>query len=253
MTGMFEILSKEALNPTVVRIAVSAPRIARKAEPGQFVILRAKEQSERIPLTVADYDREAGTVTVIYQIVGAGTMELNTLNAGDCLHDLVGPLGTPTRTEGLKKVCIVGGGVGAAPLFMFTEQLVREGREVEVVLGAQTASMMVTRDDYASLLGRDPIVATDDGSLGYAGFCTEPVREELARGDYSAVYCCGPTPLMRAVAAIAEEAGVPCWVSMEKRMACGVGACLSCVVETQAGKRRSCVDGPVFDAEKVVW
>ena len=102
MTGMFEILSKEALNPTVVRIAVSAPRIARKAEPGQFVILRAKEQSERIPLTVADYDREAGTVTVIYQIVGAGTMELNTLNAGDCLHDLVGPLGTSTRTEGLK-------------------------------------------------------------------------------------------------------------------------------------------------------
>ena len=133
----------------------------------------------------------------------------------------------------------------------FAEQF--EGREVEVVLGAQTASMMVTRDDYASLLGRDPIVATDDGSLGYAGFCTEPVREELARGDYSAVYCCGPTPLMRAVAAIAEEAGVPCWVSMEKRMACGVGACLSCVVETQAGKRRSCVDGPVFNAKELVW
>ena len=145
---MFEILSKEALNPTVVRIAVSAPRIARKAEPGQFVILRAKEQSERIPLTVADYDREAGTVTVIYQIVGAGTMELNTLNAGDCLHDLVGPLGTPTRTEGLKKVCIVGGGVGCAIAYPVAKKLHGLGCTVHSVVGFRSRDLVILEDEF---------------------------------------------------------------------------------------------------------
>ena len=138
MTAMYEILSKEALNPTVVRIRVHAPRIARKAEPGQFIILRAKEQSERIPLTVADFDRDEGSVTVIYQIVGAGTMELNTLNAGDCLHDLVGPLGTPTHTDGLKKVCIVGGGVGCAIAYPVAKKLHNLGCTVHSASAAAT-------------------------------------------------------------------------------------------------------------------
>ena len=131
---MYEILSKETLNPTVVRISVNAPRIAAKAEPGQFVILRAKEQSERIPLTVANFDRNAGSVSVIYQIVGAGTMELNTLQQGDCLHDLVGPLGVPTNTEGLKKVCVVGGGVGCAIAYPVAKKLHGLGCTVHSVL-----------------------------------------------------------------------------------------------------------------------
>ena len=228
------------------------PVVARKLlGPDAIIGLSAK---------TVDEVREANHLpegTIDY--IGAGPLHMTATKPESMIVDENGDITTlnvssidEMRTMS-KYPLIVGGGVGAAPLFMFTEQLVREGREVEVVLGAQTASMMVTRGDYASLLGRDPIVATDDGSLGYAGFCTEPVREELARGGYSAVYCCGPTPLMRAVAAIAEEAGVPCWVSMEKRMACGVGACLSCVVETQAGKRRSCVDGPVFNAKELVW
>ena len=136
-------------------------------------------------------------------------------------------------------------------------RILEEGRErlhgASLVLGAQTESMLVTRGDYAALLGREAVLATDDGSVGHAGFCTEPVRAQLATGEYAGVFCCGPEPLMRAVAGLAREAGVACWVSMEKRMACGVGACLSCVVETHEGKRRSCVDGPVFNAKDVVW
>ena len=230
------VVSASAASLGIGTVSADALRLRKEANTSSAILATAAK---------------GDNVELIYQTVGEGTAYLTEVETG-AVCSLTSPLGHGWQpSEG--KSLIVGGGVGAAPLFMFTEQLVREGREVEVVLGAQTASMMVTRDDYASLLGRDPIVATDDGSLGYAGFCTEPVREELARGDYSAVYCCGPTPLMRAVAAIAEEAGVPCWVSMEKRMACGVGACLSCVVETQAGKRRSCVDGPVFNAKELVW
>ena len=238
--------------PRLYKITLAAPKTAAAIRPGQFVHMLLPGSGAWIRRrTFSGYAAKGDNVEIIYQTVGEGTAYLTEVETG-AVCSLISPLGHGWQpSEG--KSLIVGGGVGAAPLFMFTEQLVREGREVEVVLGAQTASMMVTRGDYASLLGRDPIVATDDGSLGHAGFCTEPVREELARGDYSAVYCCGPTPLMRAVAAIAEEAGVPCWVSMEKRMACGVGACLSCVVETQAGKRRSCVDGPVFNAKELVW
>ena len=246
------VVSNENLGPRLYKITLAAPKTAAAIRPGQFVHMLLPGFGAHIlrrPFSV--YAAKGDNVEIIYQTVGEGTAYLTEVETG-AVCSLISPLGRGWQpSEG--KSLIVGGGVGAAPLFMFTEQLVREGREVEVVLGAQTASMMVTRGDYASLLGRNPIVATDDGSLGHAGFCTEPVREELARGDYSAVYCCGPTPLMRAVAAIAEEAGVPCWVSMEKRMACGVGACLSCVVETQAGKRRSCVDGPVFNAKELVW
>ena len=205
----------------------------------------------RRPFSVYRVLPESGAIEIIYQTVGEGTNYMTGYTPGiEC--SVMGPLGHGWQPcEG--KLLVVGGGVGAAPLFMFAEQLAADGHPFEVVLGAQTESMLVTRADYAALLGRDPILATDDGSVGYAGFCTEPVREQLATGEYAGVFCCGPEPLMRAVAGIAAEAGVACWVSMEKRMACGVGACLSCVVETHEGKRRSCVDGPVFDAKDVVW
>lgn len=246
------VVSNVNVGPRLYKITLRAPKTAAAIRPGQFVHMLLPGFGAHIlrrPFSV--YAVQGESIDIIYQTVGEGTRFLTEVQPGEACS-LIAALGHGWQVHAGKSL-IVGGGVGAAPLFMFTRQLVSEGADVEVVLGAQTADMLVTRADYANLLGREPIVATDDGSLGHAGFCTEPVRAELARGGYSNVYCCGPEPLMRAVAGIAEEAGVACWVSMEKRMACGVGACLSCVVETQAGKRRSCVDGPVFNAKELVW
>lgn len=248
------VLANEQMGPRLYKITLAAPKMAEAIEPGQFVHMQLTGMEAHIlrrPFSVYRTDREAGSIEIIYQVVGEGTSFMTSYEPGvECA--LIGAMGHGWQ-EREGKSLIVGGGVGAAPLFLFAEKLAAEGRPFEVVLGAQTESMLVTRADYADLLGRDPILATDDGSVGYAGFCTEPVREQLATGEYRTVYCCGPEPLMRAVAALADEAAVDCFVSMEKRMACGVGACLSCVVETSAGKKRSCVDGPVFDAKDVVW
>ncbi len=247
------VISNACVGPRLYKIALSAPKSAAAIRPGQFVHMLLPGFGSHIlrrPFSVYDA-HEDGSIEIIYQTVGEGTAHLTQVAPGsEC--SLIAPLGHGWQAREGKSL-IVGGGVGAAPLFMFAQQLVAAGREVEVVLGAQTSDALVTRADYARVLGREPIIATDDGSLGYAGFCTEPVREQLATGAYDSVYCCGPAPLMHAVASVAEQAGVACWVSMEKRMACGVGACLSCVVETKAGRRRSCVDGPVFDAKELVW
>ena len=248
------VLGNEQVGPRLYKITLDAPRMAHAVQPGQFIHMQLPGFEAHIlrrPFSVYRVLPESGAIEIIYQTVGEGTEFMTGYGQGvEC--SVMGPLGHGWQPcEG--KLLVVGGGVGAAPLFMFAEQLAAAGHPFEVVLGAQTESMLVTRADYAALLGRDPILATDDGSVGYAGFCTEPVREQLASGQYAGVFCCGPEPLMRAVASIAAEAGVACWVSMEKRMACGIGACLSCVVETHEGKRRSCVDGPVFDAKDVVW
>lgn len=248
------VLENKQVGERLFKMKLEAPRMAAAIKPGQFIHMQLPGFGAHIlrrPFSVYQVNVEAGTIDVIYQTVGQGTAFMAELEPGvKC--SIIGAMG-----EGWKpvagKLLIVGGGVGAAPLFLFAEELAAAGHDFEVVLGAQTENMLVTRADYAALLGRDPILATDDGSCGHAGFCTEPVREALATGEYSAVYCCGPEPLMHAVATIAEEANVACWISMEKRMACGVGACLSCVVETTAGKKRSCVDGPVFNAKDVVW
>ncbi|MDO4443142.1 MAG: dihydroorotate dehydrogenase electron transfer subunit [Slackia sp.] len=248
------VLANEQIGPRLYKITLAAPKMACAIEPGQFVHMQLSGMEAHIlrrPFSVYRTDKEAGSIEIIYQVVGEGTAFMTEYAPGvECM--LIGAMGHGWQVREGESL-IVGGGVGAAPLFLFAEKLADEGRPFEVVLGAQTESMLVTRADYAQLLGRDPILATDDGSVGFAGFCTEPVREALASGAYATVYCCGPEPLMRAVAGIADEAGVPCFVSMEKRMACGVGACLSCVVETVSGKKRSCVDGPVFDAKDVVW
>ncbi len=247
------VISNAYVGPRLYKITLAAPKTAAAICPGQFVHMLLPGFGAHIlrrPFSVYDA-REDGSIDIIYQTVGEGTAYLTEVEPGaEC--SVIAPLGHGWQTHEGKSL-IVGGGVGAAPLFMFAQQLAAEGRDFDVVLGAQTSDMLVTRADYAKLLGRDPVIATDDGSLGHAGFCTEPVREALAQGGYANVYCCGPAPLMRAVAGIAADVGVECWVSMEKRMACGVGACLSCVVETQAGKRRSCVDGPVFNAKELVW
>lgn len=248
------VLANEQAGPRLHKITLDAPAMAKAIKPGQFIHMQLPGYEAHIlrrPFSVYRAHPADGSIEVIYQVVGEGTRFMTGLEAGQTCS-IIGAMGHGWEAvDG--KALLVGGGVGAAPLFLFAEELAAANHPFDVVLGAQTEAMLVTRADYAAILGREPILATDDGSCGHAGFCTEPVREALASGDYAAVYCCGPEPLMRAVAGIAEDAGVACWVSMEKRMACGVGACLSCVVETVAGKKRSCVDGPVFNAKDVVW
>lgn len=247
------VVSNECVGPRLHRIVLEAPKTAASIEPGQFVHMLLPGFGAHIlrrPFSVYNAC-ENGVIEIIYQTVGQGSAYLSEIGPGvEC--SVIAPLGRGWQA-GDGKSLIVGGGVGAAPLFMFAKKLIAEGRELDVVLGAQSADMLVTRADYAKLLGRDPLIATDDGSLGHKGFCTDPVREALGSGEYANVYCCGPVPLMHAVSSVADELGVACWVSMEKRMACGVGACLSCVVETCSGKRSSCVDGPVFNAKELVW
>lgn len=260
------IKSNEPVGPRLHVMILDAPRIATSICPGQFVHMKvpgAPDHILRRPFSVYARDAEAGIVEILYQEVGTLTRYMPQLESGSA--ELIGPIGnTWTAPERFKSgVCkhalLVGGGVGAAPLFMLAETLVQAGCPCDVVLGAQTIDALVARERYARLLGEEPCCATDDGSYGRAGFCTSLVEERLQQGsiadgqpyDYLAV--CGPEPLMKIVAGMGASAGVYTEVSMEKRMACGIGACLSCVVDTKGGKRRSCVDGPVFDATELIW
>ena len=235
-----------------------APQIARAILPGQFVHMKVPGMDGRIlrrPFSVYAADAEAGTLHILYQVVGKGSAHMTTLEpAKTGPISIMGPMGNPWwLPAGARRVLFVLGGVGAAPLAMFGSQLVRDGVGLDVCMGAQTKDALVLKGHYEQVVGVAPACATDDGSFGHAGFVTEPAAQMLAGSAYDLVCCCGPEPLMRAVAGLAAEAGVPCEVSLEKRMACGIGACLSCVVDTVDGRKRSCVDGPVFDARKVVW
>lgn len=237
-------------------MTLDSPRIASAIEPGQFVHMKIPGMDDHIlrrPFSVYARDAKAGSIDILYQVVGYGSDHMTTLAAG-AQPELIGPVGRGWQVgEGIKRALLVAGGVGAAPLFMLAERLVEAGVDTEVVIGAQTKDALVTRERYEALLGREPRCATDDGSYGFSGFCTLVAQDLLREGGWDQVYVCGPEPVMRITAGFAADAGVPCQVSMERRMACGVGACLSCVVDTVAGKRRACVDGPVFDASEVVW
>lgn len=191
-------------------------------------------------------------MSVLYQCVGYGTDHLSQLEAPFTL-DIIGPVGNRWEIPEGQRVLLVAGGVGAAPLFIFAEQLVSAGKEVDVVLGAQTKDALVAREAYTAVLGREPYCATDDGTYGYHGFCTGVVNELLQTKPYDLVACCGPEPMMKSLCDITSAKNIPTAISLEKRMACGIGACLSCVVATTEGFKRSCVDGPIFDAAKVVW
>ncbi len=248
---MFEILKKEALNPTVVRMTISAPLIARKAEPGQFVILRARENSERIPLTVADFNREAGTVTIIYQIVGAGTMELNTLQEGDSLHDLVGPLGVATHTDGMKKVCIVGGGVGCAIAYPVAKKLHELGAEVHSVVGFRNQELVILEDEFRSV-SNELRLMTDDGSYGQKGLVTAALEELIQQGNqYDEVIAIGPLVMMKFVCQVTKKYGVKTIVSMNPIMIDGTGMCGGCRLTVGGETKFACVDGPDFDGHLV--
>lgn len=248
---MYEILQKQALNPTVVRMTVSAPLIARKAEPGQFIILRACSDSERIPLTIADYDRAAGTITIIYQIVGAGTMELDSLNAGECLQDLVGPLGTATHTDGLRKVCIVGGGVGCAIAYPIAKKLHQLGAEVHSVIGFRNQDLVILEDEFRSV-SNEMRLMTDDGSCGEKGLVTSALEDLIEAGNhYDEVIAIGPLMMMKFVCKVTEKHGVKTIVSMNPIMIDGTGMCGGCRLTVGGETKFACVDGPDFDGHLV--
>lgn len=252
---MYTIISKKELNPTVTRMEIEAPFVAAKAEPGQFVILRVDDEGERIPLTIAGYDREKGTVTIIFQIVGATTAKLNHLNEGDSLHDFVGPLGVATKTKGLKKVCIVGGGVGCAIALPIAQKLRSIGCNVTSVIGFRSKDLLILEDEFRAASSR-LFVMTDDGSYGRKGNVCVPLNEMFAEGEtFDEVITIGPLIMMKFVVAAVKPTGIPCTVSMNPIMIDGTGMCGGCrLTLNQDGKKVTkfaCVDGPDFNGYEV--
>ena len=255
------VLVNEELGAGIWLLTVEAPAIAAAARPGQFVHVRIPGMDDHLlrrPFGVYAADAQAGTVDVMYQVLGYGTRHLTTITPGAAV-EMIGPVGRGWQPPvGCSRALLVAGGVGSAPLHPLACELASAGVEVQAVLGAGTADALVARERFGAALGCEPACSTDDGTYGRAGFCTPLVAEALERAagegrPFDYVACCGPEPLMRLVAGMAAEAGVFCEVSLERRMACGVGVCLSCVVDTVDGLRRACVDGPVFPAEEVVW
>ena len=248
---MNRILEREALNPTVTRLKVEAPLIARKAEPGQFVILRTDEDGERIPLTVADFDREEGSVTVIFQVVGATTEKLNHLQPGDMLHDLVGPLGRATHTEGLKKVAVVGGGVGCAIAYPVTKKLHEQGCEVHAIVGFRNQDLVILEKEFRQASSRF-VPMSDDGSFGEKGLVTDALRKLIESGEqYDEVITIGPLIMMKFVCKLTKEFGVKTVASMNPIMIDGTGMCGGCRLTVGGKMRFACVDGPEFDGHEI--
>ena len=248
---MYKILKKEVLNPTVTKMVIDAPLIAKKAEPGQFIILRTDADGERIPLTVADYDRENGTVTIIFQIVGATTNQLNTLNEGDYIQDFVGPLGTPTKTEGLKKVAVVGGGVGCAIAYPVTKKLYDMGVEVHSIVGFRNKDLVILEDEFKSHSNVFKLM-TDDGSYGEKGLVTNALEQLIEEGNtYDEVITIGPLIMMKFVSLLTKKHDIKTVVSMNPIMIDGTGMCGGCRLTVGGETKFACVDGPDFDGHKV--
>ena len=248
---MYRIVEKTPLNPTVTKMVVEAPLIAKKALPGQFVILRAGADSERIPLTVADYDREKGSVTVIFQVVGAGTMELNALKEGGFLHDFVGPLGRASELDGLKKVCVVGGGVGCAIALPVAKALHEKGAEVHSVVGFRTQDLVILEDEFRACSDKF-VLMSDDGSCGRKGLVTAALEELIQAGEqYDEVIAIGPLVMMKFVVAVTKKYNVKTVVSMNPIMIDGTGMCGGCRLTVGGKTKFACVDGPEFDGFEV--
>lgn len=247
------VVANDRVAEGVGLVALHAARTAASIQPGQFVHLRVATGADIILRRPFSVHRVAGErIEILYQILGAGTLRLAEKAVGDSM-DLVGPLGHGWDVpEGASHALLVAGGLGAAPLGMLAEQLAKRGVAVAVAQGAPTASRLVARDLFTRV-SRRVEVATDDGSAGERGFVTGPVSRLLAEERFDAVFTCGPEPMQRIVAGMAHDVDIPCQVSLERLMGCGIGACLSCVVATHDGSKRACVDGPVFDAREVVW
>ena len=240
-----------ARTPTVTKLSIEAPLIAQKAQPGQFIIVRPLEESERIPLTIAGYDRQAGTVDIIFQIVGDTTMELNALKVGDEVHDFVGPLGRPTETEGLKKVCVVGGGVGCAIALPIARKLHEEGCVVHSIIGFRSKDLLILEDDFAAC-SDELRVMTDDGSYGQKGVVTAALEELIAAGNqYDEVITIGPLIMMKFVVKTCQKYHIKSVVSMNPIMIDGTGMCGGCRLTVGGETKFACVDGPEFDGHLV--
>ncbi len=248
---MFKIIRKKRLNPTVTLMDIQAPLIAQKAEPGQFIILRVDEAGERIPLTIADYDREKGTVTIIFQIVGATTEKLNHLEEGDSLQDFVGPLGIASHTEGLKKVAVIGGGVGSAIAYPIAKKLHAQGAEVHAIVGFRNKDLVILEDEFRAVSDLCKVM-TDDGSYGEKGLVTNALKSLLDAGEqYDEVIAIGPLVMMKFVCQLTKEYNVKTVVSMNPIMIDGTGMCGGCRLTVGGETKFACVDGPDFDGHLV--
>ncbi len=248
---MFKILFKEALNPTVSKMVIEAPAIAKKAQPGQFIILRVDEEGERIPLTIADYDAKAGSVTIIYQIVGATTKLLDSKKAGEYISDFVGPLGKPTETDGIKKVAVIGGGVGCAIALPVAKKLHELGAEVHSVVGFRNKDLVILQDEFEACSDKY-LIMTDDGSIGEKGLVTDALRKLIESGEkYDEVIAIGPLIMMKFVCKLTKEFGIKTTVSMNPVMIDGTGMCGGCRLTVGGKVKFACVDGPDFDGHEV--
>ena len=248
---MYRIAYKKSLNPTVTMMDIEAPLVAKKARPGQFIILRTDENGERIPLTIAGYDREAGTVKIIFQIVGATTEKLNHKEVGDYISDFAGPLGKATEIDGLKKVCIVGGGVGCAIALPIAQALHDMGCEVTSVIGFRSKDLLILEDEFTAASDRI-FVMTDDGSYGRQGNVCVPLNEMFEKGErFDEVITIGPLIMMKFVVEAVRPTGIPCTVSMNPIMIDGTGMCGGCRLIVGGKTKFACVDGPDFNGYEV--
>ena len=248
---MYKIVEKRELNPTVVQMEIEAPLVAKKAEPGQFIILRTDEEGERIPLTVADFDREKGTVTIIFQIVGATTKKLSFMGKGDCLHDFVGPLGKATHTDGLKKVAVVGGGVGCAIAYPVAKKLHEKGCQVHAICGFRTKDLVILEDEFEKASSKYVLVS-DDGSAGERGLVTDALKKLIEGGEkYDEVITIGPLIMMKFVCQLTKEYGIKTVASMNPVMIDGTGMCGGCRLSVGGKTVFACVDGPEFDGHLI--
>lgn len=248
---MFPIVRKIVLNPSVTRMDILAPAIARKAEPGQFIILRVNDEGERIPLTIADYDREKGTVTIIFQIVGKTTSVLNDMNEGDTILDFVGPLGTASHLEGYKRVAVIGGGLGTAIAYPQAKKLKALGAKVDIIVGFRNKDLVLLEDDLKAV-AENLFIMTDDGSNGNKGFVSDALKAQIESGvEYDLVIAIGPLIMMKVIANLTRSYGLKTLVSMNPVMVDGTGMCGGCRLTVGGKTVFACVDGPDFDGHEV--
>ena len=248
---MNRILKKRFLNDQVVLMEIEAPRVAKKAEPGQFIIFRIDEQGERIPLTIADFDREKGSVTIIFQIVGKSTMQLSEFSEGDSILDFVGPLGKASELEGYKKVAVIGGGLGTAIAYPQAKKLSQSGAKVDMITGFKNKELIILEEECRKV-SDNLIVTTDDGSNGTKGLVTDMLRSLIEKGNsYDLVIAIGPLPMMKFVSLLTKEYGIKTIVSMNPVMIDGTGMCGGCRITVGGETRFACVDGPDFDGHLV--
>ena len=248
---MYKIIKKEVLNPQITRMEVEAPYVAKKVQAGQFIILRVDELGERIPLTVADYNREKGTVTIIFQAIGKSTKMLAQLNEGDSIHDFVGPLGVATHLDGVKKAAVIGGGLGTAIAYPSAKALHEKGAEVDIIAGFRNKDLIILEEELKKAASR-VFITTDDGSNGTKGFVTDMLKQLIEEGNqYDLVIAIGPLIMMKFVCQLTKQYGIKTIVSMNPVMIDGTGMCGGCRVTVGGETKFACVDGPDFDGHQV--